>query len=265
MSAIDKKELLSGVVKGDNVELKIEKLRKEYGDTVALDDISICFKEGLYGILGPNGAGKSTLMELLVDNLPRTCGEIFLDGVPILQMGKDYRKKVGYMPQQQCLYDHMTAREFLHYIGKLKGISNKTLRTESDELLQLVHLEKEADKYLGKFSCGMRQRVLLAQALLGQPDILILDEPTVGLDPKERKHVRTIMMEYAKKRIVLFVTHMVSDVEHIADQIIILKHGSIVRQGQPEILINELRTKVEQTNKLSLEDVYMYYFPETIS
>ena len=166
------------------MELRIEHLMKRYGEKVALADFSYTFTPGIYGILGANGAGKSTLMNLITDNVSRDGGSILFDGTEILKLGKAFRAAVGYMPQQQGMYDDFSARAFLRYMAEIKQIPAKQARAQIEQLLEVVNLREVAHKKVGGFSGGMRQRVILAQALLGEPKVLILDEPTAGLDPQ---------------------------------------------------------------------------------
>ncbi len=243
------------------MELKILDLTKTYGEKRALDAFSITFEKGLYGILGANGAGKSTLMNLITDNIRRTSGDILFEGEDILKLGKKFRTKVGYMPQQQGFYEQFSGRAFLHYIAELKEIPKKQAKVQVEELLKLVNLEGDAHRKVGGYSGGMKQRLLLAQALLGDPQVLILDEPTAGLDPKERIRLRNYIHDLGKDKIVLLATHIVSDVESIADQILLMQDGKLVRQGTVWELLDSVREKVKEpvTGKLSLEDVYLYY------
>ena len=233
--------------------LEIRNLRKTYGKKVALKNFNYDFKDGIYGMLGANGAGKSTLMNLLTDNLKRDSGQIFYDGEEILKMGNRYLEKVGYMPQQQRIYENFSARMFLFYMAELKGIRKKEAKSQIGQLLDIVNLSAAADKKIGSFSGGMKQRVLLAQALLGNPKILILDEPTAGLDPKERVNLRNYIHRLSRNKIILLATHVVGDVESIADKILILKQGELVADAGPQHLIH-------QVNGKNLEDVYMNYF-----
>ena len=232
------------------MELQIEHLTKKYGEKVALRDFTYTFTSGIYGILGANGAGKSTLMNLITDNVKRTDGRILWDGTDILKLGKRFRAKLGYMPQQQGMYNDFSARAFLRYMAQIKEIPKKQADEQIEQLLDVVNLREDAHKSLSGFSGGMRQRVLLAQALLGDPKILILDEPTAGLDPRERLRLRQYISDLAQDRIVFLTTHIVSDIESIADDVLLMKQGELVRHGAPEELIASCGGK-------DLEDVYM--------
>lgn len=229
---------------GKEMEIEIRNLSKQYGSHYGLEELSVTLEDGIYGLLGPNGAGKSTLMYLLTDNLTRTSGEILLDGRDILSMGEHYRSLIGYMPQQQGFYEHFSAAAFLRYVGRLKGIKGKKLDSQVQELLSRVNLLEHRFEPIGSFSGGMRQRVLLAQALLGDPKIIILDEPTAGLDPKERINIRNIVAELSKDKIILIATHVVSDIECIANQVALLKNGRLIRMETPAVLIDSIDGKV---------------------
>ena len=234
------------------MELQIEHLTKKYGEKVALRDFSYTFTPGIYGILGATGAGKSTLMNLITDNVKRNEGQILWDGTDILKLGKTFRGKRGYMPQQQGMYNDFSARAFLRYMAQIKEIPKKQADKQIEQLLDVVNLREDAHKKVGGFSGGMRQRVLLAQALLGDPQILILDEPTAGLDPRERLRLRQYISDLAQDRIVFLTTHIVSDIESIAGDVLLMKQGELVRHGAPEELIASCGGK-------DLEDVYMAY------
>ena len=234
------------------MELRIEHLTKKYGEKVALRDFTYTFTPGIYGILGANGAGKSTLMNLITDNVKRTEGQILWDGTDILKLGKRFRGKLGYMPQQQGMYNDFSARAFLRYMAQIKEIPKKQADEQIEQLQDVVNLREDAHKKVGGFSGGMRQRVLLAQALLGDPQILILDEPTAGLDPRERLRLRQYISDLAQDRIVFLTTHIVSDIESIAGDVLLMKQGELVRHGAPETLIASCNGK-------DLEDVYMAY------
>lgn len=237
------------------MELLIEHLTKKYGQKVALKDFSYTFTPGIYGILGANGAGKTTLMNLITDNVTRTGGSILWNGQEILKLGKDFRRLLGYMPQQQGMYADFSARAFLRYMASVKQLPRKEAGEQIEQLLSLVNLSEVAHKKLGGYSGGMRQRVLLCQALLGTPEILILDEPTAGLDPKERLRLRQYIADLAKDRIVFITTHIVSDIETIADDVLLMKEGQLLRHGSPRALM-------ESINGSTLEDVYMAYLGE---
>ena len=234
------------------MELRIEHLTKKYGEKVALRDFTYTFTPGIYGILGANGAGKSTLMNLITDNVKRSEGQILWNGTDILKLGKRFRGKLGYMPQQQGMYNDFSARAFLRYMAQIKEIPKKQADEQIEQLLDVVNLREDAHKKVGGFSGGMRQRVLLAQALLGDPKILILDEPTAGLDPRERLRLRQYISDLAQDRIVFLTTHIVSDIESIAGDVLLMKQGELVRHGAPEVLIASCGGK-------DLEDVYMAY------
>ena len=237
------------------MELQLEHLSKTYGTVQALKDISYTFKPGIYGILGANGAGKSTMINLITDNVARdkgsAGGSILYDGQDILKLGSRFRGIIGYMPQQQGFYEDFSPKAFLRYMAEIKGIKGKnekgqTVKEQIDELLEVVNLTGVAYKKIGGFSGGMKQRVLLAQALLGDPDILILDEPTAGLDPKERIAIRNYIAELSRNKIILFATHVVSDIECIADYVLILKKGEIIAMGTPVELIEKMHGKVAE-------------------
>ncbi len=226
------------------MKLEIRNLKKSFGDVQAVRDISITFENGIYGILGPNGAGKSTLIHLITDTVRRESGEILLDGQEVLQMGGRYRDLLGYMPQQQGYYEDFSAGAFLMYMAHLKGMKKAQAKDRVDELLEIVNLKPYRNKRVGAFSGGMKQRLLLAQALLNDPKILILDEPTAGVDPQERIHIRNFISEIAADRTVLLATHIVSDVEVIAKEIILIKDGSVIEQGTPYELLGRMKNRV---------------------
>lgn len=244
------------------MELELRELSKSYGSVKALNKISYTFKPGIYGILGANGAGKSTMINLITDNVSRDSnngGNILYDGEDILKLGKKFRAIVGYMPQQQGFYEDFSPKAFLKYMAEVKGLKRKNEEGKSvaqqiDELLEVVNLTSVAYKKIGGFSGGMKQRVLLAQALLDNPKVLILDEPTAGLDPKERIGIRNYIAELSKDKIILFATHVVSDIECIADKVILVKKGQIVATGTPVELIEKMQGKVAELT-CTLEDV----------
>lgn len=224
--------------------LELRNLTKNYGDNTVLNNLNFTFDMGVYGLLGANGAGKSTLMNLITDNVKRTGGEILYNGEDILKLGAKYRKKVGYTPQLQGMYEDFTARSFLHYIGSLKGMKLRECKAQTEEFLEVVSLSKAAHKRLGSFSGGMRQRVLIAAAMLDRPEILILDEPTAGLDPEERIRLRSYISDISGNRTVILATHVVNDIESIADSVIMLCKGMPAAVGTPAQLISGVKDKV---------------------
>lgn len=224
--------------------ITIENLTKKYGSKTALNGISLKLGAGIYGLLGPNGAGKSTLMNLLVGNLKPTEGKICIDGRDIEEMGRQHRCMIGYMPQSQNVYSYFTGFQFLCYIAALKGIEKKKVKSLVLSTAGKVNMSEHLYKKLGGYSGGMRQRILLAQAILGNPEIIILDEPTAGLDPKERIRVRNLIAEIAMEKTVLIATHVVQDVEYISKEIILLKEGELVDKNTPENLLMTMRDKV---------------------
>jgi ABC-2 type transport system ATP-binding protein len=226
------------------MKLTIQNITKTFGEKRAVNDVSLELISGVYGLLGPNGAGKTTLMKLIVDILTPSSGRITLDGVDITELGAAYRDKLGYMPQEIGVYKNFSAKKFLKYIAALKGLSGREAESKVSELLELVGLKDVANKRLGGFSGGMLRRIGIAQTLLNDPQILILDEPTAGLDPQERIRFRNILSELSGNRIVLISTHIVTDMEFIAGQIILLKDGSVLRMDHTENLIRAVEGKV---------------------
>lgn len=236
------------------MEIRISHLTKRFGDKTALDDVSLTLDAGVHALLGPNGAGKSTLINILTDSIEWDKGEVLYNDYEITSLGAKYRELLGYMPQQQRLYDNYTAEEFLKYMAAVKGIAPARAREQIAELLKVVNLWEVRRKKVGGFSGGMKQRVLLAQALLGEPRILILDEPTAGLDPSERINIRNYIATVAQKMIVLFATHVVSDIECIAKDVIMIRDGRICKTGTPMELIDGMQGKVGEL-PCKLEDL----------
>ena len=226
------------------MKLEVKNLSKNYGNIQALNNVSIELENGIYGFLGPNGAGKSTLINLLTDNVKRETGEILWNDKEILKLGKEYRSILGYMPQEKGYYEDFTAGAFLMYMAQIKGINRKEAAKRITELLEVVNLENNRKDKIGSFSGGMRQRLMLAQALLNDPKLLILDEPTAGVAPQERIRIRNFISELSKDRIVILATHIISDVEAIAKEIIFLKKGSIISKGSPSGLLKIMESNV---------------------
>ncbi|MFI3325198.1 MAG: ABC transporter ATP-binding protein [Clostridia bacterium] len=237
------------------MELCLKNITKEYKDITAVNDVNYTFTNGVYALLGANGSGKSTLMRMICGVLQPNNGEITFDGIDVLK--EEYRDILGYLPQDFGYYPNFTAMEFLLYIASLKGIPKDRAKQKANELLETVSLTKWKKKKIKKFSGGMRQRLGIAQAMLNNPKILILDEPTAGLDPKERVRFRNLISSLGKDRIVLLSTHIVSDIEHIANQIIVMKNGEFIQKGTLEQL-KKSTGLVDST----LEDLYLYYFSE---
>ena len=224
--------------------LEIQGLTRSYGRTLALDGVSLCVGPGLLGLLGPNGAGKTTLMSILATVTRPSAGTFAWQGRDGLRDPLAVRRELGYLPQDFGLHGQLTAREFLRYVGRLKGLSGRTLERRLGELLEVVNLRSAADRRLSGYSGGMRQRVGIAQALLGDPRLLIVDEPTVGLDPEERLRFRNLLSEIAHGRVVILSTHIVSDVEAVAERIAVLRRGRLVALARPEELLRSAEGRV---------------------
>ena len=221
--------------------LEIESVSKRYGDLWALRDISLEIDRGVVGLLGPNGAGKSTLMRILATISRPTEGRVLWEGRPLTDDPDRLRRTLGYLPQEFGLYPRLTAREFLRYLASAKGLDADE---RLEQLLSVVNLREAADRKLETYSGGMRQRVGIAQALLNDPDLLIVDEPTVGLDPEERARFRSLLSELGGDRIVLLSTHIVSDVEATAQRIAVLDDGHLRADGPPEELLAAVEGRV---------------------
>ncbi len=226
------------------MELKTCGLTKQFGSKTAVKDLNITLTNGVYGLLGANGAGKTTLMRLLCNLQAPTSGQIFLGGKNIAGLGERYRALLGYLPQHFGYYPDFSALDFLLYVSALKGLEEKAARKKSKELLEAVGLSREAKQKIKTFSGGMKQRLGIAQAMLNDPHILILDEPTAGLDPKERVRFRNLISAFSKDRIVILSTHIVSDVEFVAEDIIMMKAGKVLHFGNPQEIVSEIDGKV---------------------
>lgn len=226
------------------MELKFNKLTKKFNNKIAVNSMDITLETGVYGLLGANGAGKTTLMRMICGILNPTSGDILLDGHNINTLGENYRKLIGYLPQDFGYYPDFTAKEFMYYIAALKGINKGHSKLKIKELLNLVGLSEVANKKIRTFSGGMKQRLGIAQAVLNDPKILVLDEPTAGLDPKERIRFRNLISSFSKDKIVILSTHIVSDIEYIADTILMMKDGEIIINSPNEDVTREIDKKV---------------------
>ncbi|MEY8234266.1 ABC transporter ATP-binding protein [Lachnospiraceae bacterium 66-29] len=226
------------------MELQLQHLSKRYGTKKAVDNININLVPGVYGLLGANGAGKTTLMRMICGVLKATSGEIRLDGKTMQELGEQYYTHFGYMPQDFGFYPDFSAREFMWYMAAVKGLHKKKAKSRTEELLSMVNLQDMADQKIKSYSGGMKQRLGIAQAELNNPSILVLDEPTAGLDPKERVRFRNLISNFAKQKIVILSTHIVSDISYIADTILMMKKGRLLLQESMETVTDRIRGKV---------------------
>lgn len=226
------------------MELKTYDLTKRYGRKIAINHLNITLTNGVYGLLGANGAGKTTLMRMLCDIQTPTSGKITLNGRNIMDLEESYQNLLGYLPQNVQFYPDFTARNFLLYMSALKGLSGTKAKQKSSKLLEAVGLTDVSQQKIKTFSGGMKQRLGIAQAMLNDPHILILDEPTAGLDPKERVRFRNLISTFSKDRIVILSTHIVSDVEFIAEEIIIMKSGQLLHFGKAKEITSEIAENV---------------------
>ncbi len=226
------------------MELRMKNLTKEFGGFTAVDHLNFTMENGVYGLLGVNGAGKTTLMKMLCTLLSPTSGEITCNGQEILGMGADYRRILGYLPQEFGFYPDFTVQDYLSYIAAIKGLRPMVAKRRVRELIEKTGLKKAAKKKMKKLSGGMKRRAGIAQAMLNNPRILVLDEPTAGLDPNERIRFRNLISELAEDRLVLLSTHIVSDVEYIANQILLMRDGRIVLAGEAQELIDSMEEGV---------------------
>jgi ABC-2 type transport system ATP-binding protein len=226
------------------MEIKFKCITKYYGKQCALDNFNTTLTEGIYGILGPNGSGKTTLINIMIGILKANRGSVLLNSIDVRKMGTEYLDKVGYLPQYPTFYKNFRTDEFLEYMCALKNVPNNRIPSRISEVLEQVNLTDVRKKRVGALSGGMKQRLGIAQAILNRPEILVLDEPTVGLDPIERIRFRNIISRLSRDRLVLLATHIVSDVEYIAKEVLILKKGKLVLQGTPEEISKSLTGKV---------------------
>lgn len=226
------------------MKITFENVSKRYKGKYALKNFSTELEEGIYGLLGTNGAGKTTLLNIFVGILKSDSGRVLIDGVDVKKLKLDFLSRIGYMPQSPQFYKNFGVLEFLNYMCALKGISGPQGEKKAKELLETVNLSDSSHKKIGALSGGMRQRVGIAQAMLNDPDILILDEPTAGLDPQERIRFRNLVTRFSQNRTVILATHIVSDIEFIANQVILLKEGNLLRQDTPQALIESMEGKV---------------------
>ncbi len=226
------------------MELILTDLTKEFGAFVAVDHINLTMTKGVYGLLGVNGAGKTTLMRMICTLLKPTNGSITCDGKDIFRMGGEYRSLLGYLPQDFGFYPEFTVQDYLLYIASIKGVRPIVARKRVKELISKVGLTKVANKKMKKLSGGMKRRAGIAQAMLNDPQILILDEPTAGLDPNERIRFRKLISELAEERLVLLSTHIVSDIEYVASEVWLMKDGKMVQTGTVDEIIGSMRESV---------------------
>ena len=222
------------------MKLVFENISKLYGDFPALSGINLSLENGVYGLLGPNGAGKTTLMRIMTDLLKPSTGRVLLDGKDIAVLGADFRRRLGYLPQDFGFYPNYTAEQYLLYIARLKGLTRFEAKKQTGDLLEMVGLYEKRNQKMKGLSGGQRQRVGIAQALLGDPDILVLDEPTAGLDPEERIRFRGIISNLSRQKTVLLSTHIVSDLEAVANEMILLKKGQVLTVQKPHDLLRKL-------------------------
>ena len=235
------------------MKLELKNVRQSYGQKIIIDNLNLTFLPGIYGFMGPNGAGKSTTIRMVCTVEEPVSGGIYYNGNNIYSMGKEYREKIGYVPQKAGYYPDFTGYNFLRYIAGLKGVNHADEIIE--KCLKLVGLWEERGKKLKKYSGGMKQRISIAQALLNDPEILILDEPTVGLDPNERMNLKNLLADLAENKIIIFATHIVSDVEDLAEQVIILNQGTVLLNEELETAISRIQNKVWQCDLADLEEI----------
>ena len=238
------------------MKILFESITKQYKGKYALKNFTTELGEGVYGLLGTNGAGKTTLINIFVGILKSDSGRVLIDGVDVRKMGLGFLSRIGYLPQDPRFYKNFEVMEFLRYMCALKDIPKPQGEKRAKELLEIVHLGGSEHQKIGALSGGMRQRVGIAQAMLNDPDILILDEPTAGLDPQERIRFRNLITRFSHGRTVLLATHIVSDIEFIANEVILLKEGHLLMQDTPQNLMHSMENKVwsETVTDAALDD-----------
>ena len=252
------------------MELRIEGLSKKFKDKTAVDQVSLTLTAGVWGLLGANGAGKTTLMRMIADIMAPTSGKILYDGQDIHKMGEDYRNLFGFLPQNFGYSKDFTVKDYLEYMAALKDVPSKITKRKIDHLLEVLTLSEVKKKKIAKLSGGMQRRVGIAQAMLNDPKILVMDEPTAGLDPGERVRFRNFISDFSHDRIVLISTHIVSDIEYIAARNAIMKNGKIVDVGTTDELVKQMEGKVwnckipaEDLKMAVKRDIYHYELPSS--
>lgn len=235
-------------------QIEIKNISKSYGKKIVLNNLNLSLDKGVYGLLGPNGAGKTTLISIIVNILKADSGEVYFEGEPIRKLGKEYYNNIGYLPQYPRFYSNYTAQEFLEYMAVIKGLNKRKAKERIDELFEFVNLQDDRRKKVGAYSGGMRQRLGIAQALINNPKLLILDEPTAGLDPKERIRFRNLISRVSDDKTVILATHIVQDIESIARQVVLINNGKIICNDTPEALVESVSDKVWQF-KINSEEI----------
>ncbi len=245
--------------------LRVEGLVKKYGRKTALSGITCEFSTGINAFLGPNGAGKTTIMNCISGVIPKTGGNVYLDGQDVFKMGKDYRRRLSYQFQSQPFYPGYTAHDYLEMSGLLKGLPKELIGSEIQRVLELVNLSDNINEKIRSFSGGMKQRLAIAQTIMGSPEILIFDEPSAGLDPFEREQFKRIMMELKDSSVIIISTHIVSDIDTICDRLVVLNKGSVIANDCPENLCKRIEGLIWSIprEELSMIPLRQVYFEDT--